>query len=99
MIKDPMEYLPLVKNAGAVFLGAYTPEAMGDYIAGPNHVLPTMGFARFTSSLSAEKFLKKINFLKYSPSALKKEAKKVIILAETEKLPSHAEAVRIRLKK
>ena len=99
MIKDPMEYLPLVKNAGAVFLGVYTPEAMGDYIAGPNHVLPTMGFARFTSSLSAEKFLKKINFLKYSPSALKKEAKKVIILAETENLLSHAEAVRIRLKK
>ena len=97
MIKEPLDHLPLVKNAGAVFLGAFTPEAMGDYLAGPNHVLPTMGFARFTSSLSTEKFLKKINFLKYSPSALKKEAKKVILLAETENLPFHAEAVKIRL--
>jgi histidinol dehydrogenase len=97
MVKDPLDYLPLVKNAGAVFLGTFTPEAMGDYLAGPNHVLPTMGFARFTSSLSAEKFLKKINFLKYSPSALKKEAKEVILLAETENLPFHAEAVKIRL--
>jgi len=98
MVKEPMEFLPLVKNAGAVFLGAFTPEAIGDYIAGPNHVLPTMGFARFASSLSAEKFLKKINFLKYTPDALKKEAKDVIILAEAENLPSHAEAVRVRLK-
>jgi len=97
MVKDPLDYLPLVKNAGAVFLGTFTPEAMGDYLAGPNHVLPTMGFARFTSSLSAEKFLKKINFLKYSPSALKNEAKEVILLAETENLPFHAEAVKIRL--
>jgi histidinol dehydrogenase len=97
MVKDPLDYLPLVKNAGAVFLGTFTPEAIGDYLAGPNHVLPTMGFARFTSSLSAEKFLKKINFLKYSPSALKNEAKEVILLAETENLPFHAEAVKIRL--
>ncbi len=99
MIKNPLEYLPLVKNAGAVFLGEYTPEAMGDYMAGPNHVLPTMGFAKFCSSLSTEKFLKKINFIKYSSQALKNEANKVIILAETENLPSHAEAIRIRLKK
>jgi histidinol dehydrogenase len=98
-IKNPMEYLPWIKNAGAVFLGDYTPEAMGDYIAGPNHVLPTMGLARFCSSLSAEKFLKKINFLKYSEADLQAEAEKVILLAETENLPSHAEAVRIRLKK
>lgn len=98
MVKEPMEFLPMVRNAGAVFLGNFTPEAMGDYIAGPNHVLPTMGFARFTSSLSTEKFLKKINFLKYSQKALEKEAKEVIILAEAENLPSHAEAVRVRLK-
>lgn len=97
MVKNPLDYLPLVKNAGAVFLGTFTPEAIGDYLAGPNHVLPTMGFARFTSSLSAEKFLKKINFLKYSPSALKNEAKEVILLAETENLLFHAEAVKIRL--
>jgi histidinol dehydrogenase len=97
MVKESLDYLPLVKNAGAIFLGTFTPEAMGDYLAGPNHVLPTMGFARFASSLSAEKFLKKINFLKYSPSALKKEAKEVILLAEAENLPFHAEAVKIRL--
>lgn len=99
MVEDPMDYLPLIKNAGAVFLGPFTPEAMGDYIAGPNHILPTMGFARFASSLSVERFLKKINFLKYSEKALKNEAKEVITLAETENLPFHAEAVKIRLRK
>ncbi|QER41940.1 histidinol dehydrogenase [Thermodesulfobacterium sp. TA1] len=98
MIKDPVEHLFRVKNAGAVFLGAFTPEAVGDYIAGPNHVLPTMGLARFSSSLSPEKFLKKINFMKYSKEALAEEAAKVILLAETENLPSHAEAIRVRLK-
>lgn len=99
MIKDPWEYLPEVKNAGAVFLGAFTPEAVGDYIAGPNHVLPTMGLARFASSLSAEKFLKKINFIKYNKNSLFKEGPKVILLAETENLPYHAEAVKIRLER
>ncbi|WP_051920385.1 histidinol dehydrogenase [Thermodesulfobacterium hydrogeniphilum] len=98
-IENSMEYLSMVKNAGAVFLGSFTPEAMGDYIAGPNHVLPTMGLARFCSSLSVEKFLKKINFLKYSLEDLKSEADKVILLAETENLPSHAEAVKVRIKK
>ncbi len=98
-IKDAMEHLNRVKNAGAVFLGSFTPEAMGDYIAGPNHVLPTMGLARFCSSLSADKFLKRINFIRYSPEDIKAEAEKVILLAETENLPSHAEAVRIRIKK
>ncbi len=99
MVERPEEFLFAIQNAGAVFLGNYTPEALGDYIAGPNHVLPTMGFARFASSLSVEKFCKKINFLHYTEEALKKEAKKVIILAEAENLPAHAEAVRRRLKK
>lgn len=98
MLENPMAYLPLVKNAGAVFLGAYTPEAIGDYLAGPNHVLPTMGLARFASALSTEKFLKKINFMHYSKEALIKEAEPVITLASAENLPSHAEAVKIRLK-
>lgn len=97
MTENPEEYLPFVKNAGAVFLGSYTPEAVGDYIAGPNHVLPTMGLSRFTSSLSVEKFLKKINFVKYSKEALQREGALIIKLAEEEKLPSHAEAVRIRI--
>jgi histidinol dehydrogenase len=99
MVKKPVEALELVRNAGAVFLGSYTPEAMGDYIAGPNHVLPTMGFARFCSSLSVDKFLKKVNFLKYSEEALLKDAEKVMLLAEKENLFCHAEAVRIRVKK
>jgi len=98
MTDNPEQYLPLVKNAGAVFLGLYTPEAIGDYLAGPNHVLPTMGLSRFASSLSSEKFLKKINFMKYSKEALFKEAQKVIKLAEEENLPFHAEAVKIRIK-
>lgn len=99
IIRDPWEYLSEIKNAGAVFLGAFTPEAIGDYIAGPNHVLPTMGLARFASSLSAEKFLKKINFIKYSKISLIKEGPKVITLAEAENLPYHAQAVKVRLEK
>lgn len=99
MVENPWECLYLIKNAGAVFLGAYTPEALGDYIAGPNHILPTMGFSRFSSALSTEKFLKKINFMQYSFLALKKEAQAVINLAEAENLPFHAQAVKIRLKK
>ncbi|MCS7200202.1 MAG: histidinol dehydrogenase [Caldimicrobium sp.] len=98
IVENPESYLPLIKNAGAIFLGAYTPEAVGDYMAGPNHVLPTMGLARFTGGLSVEQFLKKINFMKYSPQALKRESQSIITLALNENLPSHAEAVRIRLK-
>ncbi|MFN3505476.1 MAG: histidinol dehydrogenase, partial [Caldimicrobium sp.] len=98
MVENPEAYLPLVKNAGAVFLGSYTPEAIGDYLAGPNHVLPTMGLSRFASSLSTEKFLKKINFMKYNKKTLEREASSVITLAMAENLPSHAEAVKVRLR-
>jgi len=98
LVKNPEIYLERVKHAGAVFLGSFTPEAMGDYIGGPNHVLPTMGLARFCSALSAEKFCKKVNFLRYSLDALKKEASMVIRMAEAENLPAHAQAVRVRLK-
>ncbi len=98
LIKEPFKYLSKVEKAGAVFLGAYTPEALGDYIAGPNHVLPTMGLARFASSLSAEKFLKKINFIQYSFEALKRDGEKVIELALLENLPAHSQAVKVRLK-
>ncbi|MFN4196753.1 MAG: histidinol dehydrogenase [Caldimicrobium sp.] len=98
VVENPEAYLPLVKNAGAVFLGAYTPEAVGDYLAGPNHVLPTMGLSRFASALSTEKFLKKINFMKYTKEALMREASSIITLASAENLPFHAEAVKIRSK-
>jgi histidinol dehydrogenase len=96
-VENPEELLFEVKNAGAVFLGHYTPEAMGDYLAGPNHVLPTMGLARFASALSADKFLKKINFLKYTKLALFAQAKEVITLANAESLFAHAQAVKVRL--
>ncbi len=97
-VKEPFLLLQEVKNAGAVFLGNHTPEAVGDYIGGPNHVLPTMGFARFSSALSVEKFLKKINFLYYSKEALFREGEFITKLAETENLDAHAKAVKVRLK-
>ncbi|MCS7149596.1 MAG: histidinol dehydrogenase [Caldimicrobium sp.] len=99
LVANPEAYLACIKNAGAVFLGAHTPEAVGDYIAGPNHVLPTMGLARFSSGLSVDRFLKRINFIKYSPQALKQDGPRVITMALNENLPSHAEAVAVRLRK
>ena len=97
-IEKPMEYLALVRNAGAVFLGAHTPEPVGDYIAGPNHVLPTAGTARFASALSVSHFSKKTSVLYYGKQALKKDMAHIIRLAEIEGLSAHAEAVRIRKK-
>ncbi len=97
-VADPFALLPRIENAGAVFLGRHTPEALGDYVAGPNHVLPTLGAARFTSALSVSAFLKKTSLLAYSAESLKREGPPVLTLAETEGLPAHAEAVRVRLK-
>ncbi|QJA06998.1 histidinol dehydrogenase [Thermosulfurimonas marina] len=97
-VADPFALLPRVKNAGAVFLGGGTPEALGDYVAGPNHVLPTMGAARFASALSVEVFLRRISLLSYGPEALAWEGEAAVRLAETEGLFAHAEAVRVRLK-
>ena len=96
MVKDPFDYLDRIQNAGALFLGPYTPEPMGDYIAGPNHVLPTAGTARFSSALSVEHFIKKTSLIHYSKEAFAKEADDVIRLAETEGLFAHANSVRIR---
>jgi histidinol dehydrogenase len=86
-----------IRNAGAVFLGAYTPEPVGDYVAGPNHVLPTAGTARFASALSVGHFVKKTSIVHYSKAAFRKEAGDITRLAETEGLTAHASAVRIRL--
>lgn len=97
-IKNPFEYLGKIKNAGAVFLGNYTPEPVGDYIAGPNHVLPTAGTARFSSALSVDNFIKKTSLISYSKEAFFREAKDIIRLAETEGLGAHAASVRIRMK-
>jgi histidinol dehydrogenase len=96
IVKNPFDYIDQIHNAGALFLGSYTPEPMGDYIAGPNHVLPTAGTARFSSALSVEHFTKKTSLIHYSESAFKKEADDVICLAMTEGLDAHANSIKIR---
>jgi histidinol dehydrogenase len=96
IVKDPFDYIDRVQNAGALFLGPYTPEPMGDYIAGPNHVLPTAGTARFSSALSVENFVKKTSLIHYSESAFRREADDVIQMADIEGLGAHANSVRIR---
>jgi histidinol dehydrogenase len=96
-IDDPFEYVGQIRNAGAVFLGHYTPEPMGDYMAGPNHVLPTAGTARFASALSVDHFVKTSSIIHYSATAFKREAADVMRLAETEGLVGHARSVKVRL--
>lgn len=98
-IDAPFEHLGKIRNAGAVFVGQYTPEPMGDYIAGPNHVLPTAGTARFSSALSVDNFIKKTSVISYGEAAFREEAQDVIRLAETEGLGAHAYSVRVRLEK
>jgi histidinol dehydrogenase len=98
-VKDPFALLGRIRNAGAVFLGRYTPEPIGDYVAGPNHTLPTGGCARFASALSTGHFLKKTSVVYYSQAALKTEAADAIRLAEIEGLGAHANAIRVRLEK
>lgn len=97
-VRDPWPYLGKITHAGAVFLGAYTPEAVGDYFAGPNHVLPTAGTARFASALGVDNFLKRTSVIAYSQSALRRDAEAILRLAEREGLAAHAASVRIRLK-
>jgi histidinol dehydrogenase len=96
-VEDPFEVVGQIRNAGAVFLGHYTPEPVGDYIAGPNHVLPTAGTARFASALSVDHFTKKTSIIHYSKAAFKREAGDVIRLAEIEGLDAHARSIRVRL--
>ncbi|MCG6895203.1 MAG: histidinol dehydrogenase [Desulfobacteraceae bacterium] len=95
-VRDPFQWFGRIRNAGAVFMGRYTPEPVGDYIAGPNHVLPTAGTARFSSALSVDHFLKKTSVIHYSQKAFEREADDVIRLAEIEGLGAHANAVRMR---
>lgn len=98
-LDNAISYLGKIRNAGSVFLGNYTPEALGDYFAGPNHVLPTSGTARFSSGLSVDDFIKKTTFLYYSESALKQASQHVITIATEEQLAGHARAVQKRLDK
>lgn len=92
----PRELLPYIRNAGAIFLGAYSPEPLGDYMAGPCHVLPTSGTARFFSPLSTDTFLKKTSIIEYSSEQLKAVSDDIIALATAEKLNAHANSVAVR---
>lgn len=97
MIAEPFDWLSSVENAGAVFLGRYSPEPVGDYLAGPNHVLPTGGTARFYSALGVDTFIKKTSLIAYTPAGLDEIGAAVVKLAEVEGLDAHANAVRIRM--
>ena len=99
LTREPFQLLPYVRHAGAVFLGAYSPEPLGDYFAGPNHVLPTGGTARYYSVLNVETFMKRTSLISYTQPALEAVSEDIIRLAETEGLQAHANAIRLRRKK
>lgn len=95
-VDDPFRYLDAVRHAGSIFLGRNCPEALGDYLAGPNHTLPTSGTARFSSPLSVDDFVKKMQFTYFTEDALREVAEDVALFAETEGLTGHAKSARIR---
>jgi histidinol dehydrogenase len=97
-IQDAWSHLGKIAHAGAIFLGDCTPEAVGDYFAGPNHVLPTAGTARFASALGVDNFLKRTSVIAYSRTALERDADAIVRLAELEGLAAHAASVRVRLR-
>ncbi|QEZ89738.1 histidinol dehydrogenase [Aliarcobacter cibarius] len=97
MTKNPFELLPYIKHAGAIFLGENTPEPIGDYIAGPNHTLPTGSTAKFYSPLNVENFLKKSSIISFSKNAINELGEACALLADTEGLEAHAKSVRVRL--
>lgn len=99
LLPNPMSFLPRVHNAGAIFLGAYTPEPLGDYFAGPNHTLPTSGTAKFSSPLGVYDFLKRSSILSYSESALESAAPKIAAFARSEGLDAHARSIERRFEK
>jgi len=95
-VEDPWELLQLIRHAGAIFMGHATPEAVGDYLAGPNHTLPTSGAARFSSALGVETFMKHSSLIEYSHTGLDQVSQAIQTLAETEGLYSHSESIRLR---
>lgn len=97
LTKDPFQDYKMIKNAGAIFLGEYTPEPVGDYFAGPNHTLPTSRTARFSSALSVDDFYKKTSLLYYSKDALNKASGDIILLANNEGLTGHANSIKVRM--
>ncbi|MCI9031270.1 MAG: histidinol dehydrogenase [Clostridia bacterium] len=98
-VKDAENHLRGIENAGAVFIGNYSPEPLGDYYAGPNHVLPTGGTARYASSLGVDNYIKKISVISYDENALRKVGKTIETLANAEGLTAHAEAIGVRIRK
>ncbi|PLX89087.1 MAG: histidinol dehydrogenase [Desulfuromonas sp.] len=98
-VDNPFEILPQIKHAGAIFMGHHTPEAAGDYLAGPNHTLPTGGTARFFSPLSLDDFVKKSSIVSFSQAGLQRLGSEIVHIAELEGLEAHAKSVSIRLKK
>jgi len=98
-VEKPFDLLALITNAGAIFLGHYTPESVGDYVAGPNHVLPTGGTARFFSPLSTDSFMKKSSLIFYTKEGLDKVAEAVMQIADVEGLEAHGNTIRIRMAK
>ena len=94
--KNPFEVMTKIRNAGAIFIGEYSSEPLGDYFAGPNHVLPTNGTAKFFSPLSVDDFIKKSSIISYSKEALKPVYKDIVQFAECEKLTAHANSIRVR---
>lgn len=95
-VAEPLKYIGQIDNAGSVFLGNWSPEPLGDYYAGPNHVLPTSGTARFFSPLSVDSFVKKSSFIYYTAEELKKAKDDIVLLAETEGLTAHANSIKVR---
>ncbi|NPA94398.1 MAG: histidinol dehydrogenase [Thermodesulfobacteria bacterium] len=98
MVEDPWSLVPSIRHAGAIFLGRFSPEPIGDYIAGPNHVLPTMGTARFSSALGVETFMKKSSLIYYTEEGFEQDADDVMRLAQIEGLTAHRQSVEIRKK-
>ena len=99
MVDNPFDYLEKITNAGSVFMGRYTPEALGDYFAGPNHTLPTSGTAKFSSPLSVDDFIKKTQYVYYTKEALEKVYKDVEYFANKEGLQAHAKSATVRFEK
>ncbi|MGI6549725.1 MAG: histidinol dehydrogenase [Syntrophomonadales bacterium] len=96
MVEEPIRWLGAIRNAGAIFLGPYTPEPVGDYLAGPNHILPTGGTARFYSPVTVDTFVKKSSLIYFSRNGFEKHKSEIIKLAEVEGLTAHANSIRIR---
>ena len=99
LTKENNKIIKEVKNAGSIFIGTFSPEAIGDYIAGPNHVLPTSGSARFSSGLSVNDFLKRRSLIKMTKTGIERLSSSVINLAKYENLDGHANSIIIRTKK